>query len=69
MENNSKMISCVSVTTLVTLVFVTLKLCHVIDWSWWFVFLPSLVSIGVNVLILILRWVLMKNGIDPDDKL
>ena len=25
---------------LLTIVFVTLKLTHVIDWSWWFVLLP-----------------------------
>ena len=29
-----------STATLLGLLFVTLKLCHVIDWSWWLVTLP-----------------------------
>ncbi len=27
-------------TGLLTIVFIVLKLCHVIDWSWWWVFAP-----------------------------
>lgn len=30
----------VSFSGLLFLVFLTLKLCHVIDWSWWIVFTP-----------------------------
>lgn len=30
---------------LVTLAFVCLKLAHFIDWSWWLVFLPSIVGV------------------------
>lgn len=26
--------------TLLGIVFITLKLCHVIDWSWWWVLAP-----------------------------
>lgn len=37
---------------LLTLVFVTLKLCGVIDWSWWVVLLPSFVSIACLLLCL-----------------
>jgi ABC-type antimicrobial peptide transport system permease subunit len=29
-----------------TLLFVILKLTHTIDWSWWWVFSPLLISIG-----------------------
>lgn len=28
---------------LLTIVFITLKLCNIIDWSWWLVMLPSIV--------------------------
>ena len=44
---------------LLAIVFITLKLCHVIDWSWWLVLLPiygplllALMVLGVVLLIL-----------------
>ena len=37
---------------ILTLIFVVAKLANVIDWSWWFVFMPSIVSIGIGVTIL-----------------
>jgi hypothetical protein len=37
---------------LLTIVFITLKLCNVIDWSWWWVLSPSLISIGIGLLII-----------------
>jgi len=33
-----------------TLVFLVLKLTGVISWSWWLVFLPLLVDVGVGIL-------------------
>lgn len=38
-------------TGLLTIVFITLKLTHVITWSWWWVLSPVLISAGVLVLI------------------
>ncbi len=35
---------------LLTIVFITLKLCSVIDWSWWWVLSPSLIGIGIVIL-------------------
>lgn len=37
---------------LFTILFVGLKLAHVIDWSWWLVFLPSILRVGIGVLIM-----------------
>lgn len=37
---------------LLTIAFVVLKLCHVIDWSWWWVLSPIWISLGIAVLIL-----------------
>lgn len=37
---------------LITLIFVTLKLCHVIDWSWWWVFAPMWIVASLVVLFL-----------------
>jgi hypothetical protein len=50
MENdNSKTGGCgiESLSGVTTLVFVILKLTHTIDWSWWWVFSPILISIGL----------------------
>ena len=37
---------------LLTIVFITLKLCHVIDWSWWWVLAPVWVPVAVCLVIL-----------------
>lgn len=48
-----------------TIVFVVLKLCKVIDWSWWWVLSPIWISIGIVVIIAIGFWIYCKvNGID-----
>lgn len=36
-------------TEFLTLVFVTLKLLNVIDWSWWLVLLPEIIAFVVYV--------------------
>lgn len=38
---------------LLTVVFITLKLTHVIAWSWWLVLLPILAPIAVLIAILV----------------
>lgn len=41
----------IGIGTITALVFVVLKLCHVIDWSWWWVlapvWIPVLLTAGV----------------------
>lgn len=37
---------------LLTLVFVAAKLFEYIDWSWWWVFSPTLISAGIVVAVL-----------------
>lgn len=38
---------------LLTIVFITLKLCKVIDWSWWWVLSPAWIPAGIALLTLI----------------
>ena len=38
---------------LLTLVFVVMKLLGYINWSWWLVFLPSIIGLGFGILILL----------------
>ena len=43
----------VSVVTVVQIVLVILKLLKLIGWSWWVVFAPTLVSVGIYLIIII----------------
>ena len=42
-----------SFPSLLTLVFVVCKLAGVIAWSWWLVFLPTIVSSGIGLLMVV----------------
>lgn len=39
--------------TVLTLIFLVLKLCGVIAWEWIYVFLPVIISFGLSVLVVI----------------
>ncbi len=39
---------------LLTIVFITLKLCDVIAWSWWWVWSPVLITLGVVFTVLLI---------------
>jgi MFS superfamily sulfate permease-like transporter len=51
MKNSST--SSISAVTLLTLVFVVLKLTHVIGWSWWCVLSPLWISAAIAVVFVI----------------
>lgn len=38
---------------LLQLVFIVLKLCKVITWSWWAVLLPTIISTGLVVVVIL----------------
>lgn len=40
--------------SILTLIFVVAKLFGVITWSWWLVFTPVLIGVGLTILILII---------------
>jgi len=37
---------------ILTIIFVIAKLWGVVDWSWWLVFLPIFISLGIFILII-----------------
>ncbi len=49
MSNNSLL------PTLLLVLFIALKLCHVIDWSWWWVMAPLWVPIAIFLLVFAVR--------------
>lgn len=44
MSKETSSSSGIGFTGLLTIVFITLKLCHVINWSWWWVLSPLWIS-------------------------
>lgn len=52
-------------STLLTVAFVVLKLCGVISWSWFVVFLPIIIDIAFIVLVLVVllvMWLITRNS-------
>ena len=42
-----------NIFTVVQVVFLILKLCGLIDWSWWWVLSPLWISVGICIVVLI----------------
>ncbi len=55
--SNGKVTSTIDLSGLVFIVFLVLKLTHVIDWSWWWVTAPLWGGFGIAAVILILALV------------
>jgi hypothetical protein len=60
MASNNTSSGGVGFAGLLLIVFITLKLCNVIDWSWWWVLSPFWIPFGLVALIfavvLALKW-------------
>lgn len=44
-------------TGLLTIVFITLKLTHYIDWSWWWVLSPLWIGIAIFMVIILIAFI------------
>jgi len=53
---------------LLTITFIVLKLCHIIEWSWWWVLSPIWICIASVVLILIIIGIYIFWPFGRDDK-
>lgn len=55
---NEKQVKVVSkglgLSSILTIIFVIAKLLGVINWSWWLVLLPSIISVGLSILVIIM---------------
>jgi len=63
MKTNNRIddiISGIGFTGLLTSVFITLKLCHVINWSWLWVLSPVWISPGISIAVVILCMVIRE---------
>ena len=60
MENNYKIGCSTSLPgfgTLLTILFIALKLCHVIDWAWIWVLAPLWISAAITVVIFVIAMI------------
>jgi len=58
-DNNSS--KGVGFTGLLQLAFIILKLCGVIKWSWWAVLIPTWISLGLIVVLVVCALIFMKD--------
>lgn len=59
MENSSKGIGCGGfLAALLPVAFVVLKLCNVIEWSWWWVISPLWIYAGLSVVVFIIALII-----------
>lgn len=57
MDKNSGS-SGVGLSSLLTIIFVVLKLVGVINWSWWWVLSPIFASIGLGIIVISIKAIL-----------
>ena len=46
-------------TFILTIIFVLDKLIDIITWSWWLIFLPAIIGVGIGALIIVLLLAIM----------
>jgi len=60
MDKNNSTSSGIGFTGLLTIVFIVLKLCHVIEWSWLWVLAPLWISTILGLIIVIIYAIMLK---------
>jgi hypothetical protein len=50
-ESSPTIVRGTSLPTLLTVLFIALKLCGVIDWSWWWVLSPIPITLGIALVV------------------
>ena len=51
-KNNTTVNGGVGFFGLLQVVFIALKVAKVIDWSWWLIFLPTWINIGIIIIVI-----------------
>lgn len=50
----------IGVISILGIVFIILKLCHIINWSWLWVLAPFWISALIAVILLVIIWLIFK---------
>lgn len=59
-KNSSTGNSSIGILGLLQVAFIIMKIAKIIDWSWWMVFIPSYISIGIGLLIILITIIILK---------
>lgn len=65
-ENNTYVSGGIGFVGVLQIVFIVLKLCHVIEWSWWLVLLPIIISGGLTILLLVVALIVAAVMLSKD---
>ncbi len=57
----------ISLSSILTIIFVIAKLTGVIDWSWWIVFLPTIITIGLAIIFVAVLLIIIMIGAAIDE--
>ena len=57
---NKAQVAGISEPTILQIVFIVLKLCKVINWSWWWVMAPTWISIIIATAVIVIRLIWRK---------
>ena len=57
-NENKNVYNGIGILGLLQVVFIALKVAKVIDWSWWLVFIPTWIDIGIFLIIVIIAIIL-----------
>ena len=44
---------------ILTIIFVIAKICGAITWSWWLVLLPTIINVGLSILVWLVIFILL----------
>lgn len=59
MKNNNVTSNGIGFGSILFIVFLVLKLCNVINWSWWWVTAPLWIPFGVALIVMIIGFLLL----------
>lgn len=62
LDTNKIQINNPGIFTILQVVFIVLKLTNLINWSWWMVWMPTFISVGISLTIILI--VLIVVGIN-----
>ncbi len=65
-ENNTYVSSGIGFVGVLQIVFIVLKLCNLINWSWWLVLLPIIISGGLTILLLVVALIVAAVMLSKD---
>ena len=59
-KENAKVVHTgMGLSSILTIIFVVAKLFGIINWSWWLVFLPTIISVGLGLLVVIIALIIV----------